>query len=48
MHSHPATDAQGTTGTFVPRPAPQLEQAGVAPERLHYELFAPNDWLLPG
>lgn len=25
----------------------QLTKAGVSPERVHYELFAPNDWLLP-
>lgn len=26
----------------------QLREAGVPDERVHYELFAPNDWLLPG
>lgn len=37
----------GSNG-FLQAVRSQLEQVWVAPERLHYELFAPNDWLLPG
>lgn len=36
------------SSTFLQGAREQLREAGVEESRVHFELFSPNDWLLPG
>ncbi|WP_422115192.1 hypothetical protein [Brachybacterium sp. UNK5269] len=36
------------SSTFLQSAREQLRRAGAGDERVHFELFSPNDWLLPG